>query len=110
MNYTKIEMNKIREYIISELNATEKCIKQNEDRVSNISLKNELLDMVYLIDLYEKCKLKRKNIESVVILPDIYTCAAEYRIIDDCESENRQCWQEIEINRTPIRLHSADLI
>jgi hypothetical protein len=103
-------MNKIKEYIISELNATENRIKQNEDKASNISLKNELLDMVYLIDLYEKYKLGRKNIESIIILPDIYTSAAEYRVVDDCESENRQYWQEIEINGNPIRLHSDDLI
>jgi hypothetical protein len=103
-------MNKIKEYIISELNATENRIKRNEDKASDISLKNELLDMVYLIDLYEKYKLSRKNIERIIILPDIYTSAAEYRVVDDCESENRQHWQEIEINGTPIRLHSNDLI
>ena len=103
-------MDKIKDCIISELNEVEKYIKQNVAKVSNISRKNELLDMLYLIDLYEKYNLKRKNIESIITLPNIYTSAAEYRVIDDCESENRQCWQEIEINGTPIRLHSADLI
>jgi len=103
-------MNKVKEYIISELNEVEKDIKQNVDKTSNISLKNELLDMLHLIDLYEKYKLKRKNIENIIILPDIYTCAAEYRVVNDCESENRKYWQEIEIDESPIRLHSADLI
>jgi hypothetical protein len=103
-------MNKIKEYIISELEEVERRIKQNIDKASNISLKNELLDMLYLIDLRDKYKLERKNIESIVILPDIYTCAAEYRIINDCESENKQYWQEIKINESPIRLHSADLV
>ena len=103
-------MDTIKKYITSELNEVEKQIKLDIDKKENISLKNELLDMLHLVDLYEKYNLKRKNIENIITLPDIYTCSAEYRVVNDCETENRQYWQEIEIDENPIRLHSADLI
>jgi len=103
-------METIKKYITSELNKVEKQIKLNIDKKDNIFLKNQLLDMIYLIDTYEKYKLQRKNIDKVIILPDIYTCAAEYRIINDCESENKQYWQEINIDNEAIRLHSDDII
>ena len=100
----------IRKYINAELSKIEKQLKLNIDKKDNISLKNQLLDMMYLIDIYEKYKLQKKKIEKIITLPTIYTCAAEYRIINDCESDNKEYWQEMEIDNETIRLHSDDII
>ncbi|MFP1872098.1 hypothetical protein ACLEDV_09055 [Lonsdalea quercina] len=50
------------------------------------------------------------SVDSVIPLCDMSSGYSEYRIVNDCESDNRELWVEYKYRNKIIRLDSGDLI
>ena len=58
-------MEDIKKYIQSKLNNIEAELKRaKSNKVNFIAQKNQLLDMLFLIEIYEKYDISRKNIDN----------------------------------------------
>ena len=77
-------MEDIKKYIQSKLNNIEAELKQaKSNKLNFIAQKNQLLDMLFLIKMYEKYDISRKNIDKIVVLPNTKTDISEYRLMED---------------------------
>ncbi|EFI16447.1 conserved hypothetical protein [Bacteroidetes oral taxon 274 str. F0058] len=104
-------MEDIKKYIQSKLNNIEAELKRaKSNKVNFIAQKNQLLDMLFLIEIYEKYDISRKNIDKIVILSNTKTDISEYRLMEDNDLDDRQYWQELVIEEEKIKLHSNDII
>ena len=104
-------MEDIKKYIQSKLNNIEAELKRaKSNKLNFIAQKNQLLDMLFLIEIYEKYDISRKNIDKIVILPNTKTDMSEYRLMEDNDLDDKQYWQELVIEEEKIKLHSNDII
>ena len=104
-------MEDIKKYIQSKLNNIEAELKQaKSNKLNFIAQKNQLLDMLFLIKMYEKYDISRKNIDKIVVLPNTKTDISEYRLMEDNDLDDKQYWQELVIEEEKIKLHSNDII
>ena len=104
-------MEDIKKYIQSKLNNIEAELKRaKSNKVNFIAQKNQLLDMLFLIEIYEKYDISRKNIDKIVILPNTKTDISGYRLMEDNDLDDKQYWQELVIEEEKIKLHSNDII
>ena len=72
-------MEDIKKHIQSKLNNIEAELKRaKSNKVNFIAQKNQLLDMLFLIEIYEKYDISRKNIDKIVILPNTKTAYRGY--------------------------------
>ncbi|WP_313563423.1 hypothetical protein [Ruminiclostridium cellobioparum] len=46
----------------------------------------------------------------VIELPMTSDLYSEYRIIDDCETEDRNMWKELELDNNKLFLHPGDIV
>ena len=104
-------MEDIKKHIQSKLNNIEAELKRaKSNKVNFIAQKNQLLDMLFLIEIYEKYDISRKNIDKIVILPNTKIDISEYRLMEDNDLDDKQYWQELVIEEEKIKLHSNDII
>ena len=104
-------MEDIKKHIQSKLNNIEAELKRaKSNKVNFIAQKNQLLDMLFLIEIYEKYDISRKNIDKIVILPNTKTDISEYRLMEDNDLDDKQYWQELVIEEEKVKLHSNDII
>ena len=104
-------MEDIKKHIQSKLNNIEAELKRaKSNKVNFIAQKNQLLDMLFLIEIYEKYDISRKNIDKIVILPNTKTDISEYTLMEDNDLDDKQYWQELVIEEEKIKLHSNDII
>ncbi|MGF7108278.1 hypothetical protein [Treponema pedis] len=104
-------MEDIKKYIQFKLNNIEAELRQsNSDKLNFIAQKNKLLDMLFLIEIYEKYDISRKNIDKIIILPNTTTDISEYRLMEDNDLDDIRYWQEVMIEEKKLRLHSKDII
>ncbi|MEL3912750.1 hypothetical protein [Treponema pedis] len=104
-------MEDIKKYIQFKLNNIEEELRQsNSDKLNFIAQKNKLLDMLFLIEIYEKYDISRKNIDKIIILPNTTTDISEYRLMEDNDLDDIRYWQEVMIEEKKLRLHSKDII
>ena len=98
-------MEDIKKYIQSKLNNIEAELKRaKSNKVNFIAQKNQLLDMLFLIEIYEKYDISRKNIDKIVILPNTKTDISEYKLMEDNDLDDKQYWQELVIEEEKIKL------
>ena len=69
-------------------------LKENHTDES-LFLKKEIEKAIYCLELCSKHNINKNNIEAIVVLPESKTGYSEYRILDDCEVDNRNLWREI---------------
>ncbi len=104
-------MEDIYNFIENKLSEIEFGLKSTKNKTELIKSKNEYLDIKYLLEIYEKFDLKRKNIEEIISLPKTKTNTSEFRIMEDLDCEVREIWTEIDAGKEErLRLHSSDLI
>lgn len=94
------ELQRIEQQLASD------CTVGNTQNISN---KKELKKCLFLIDLAECYNLDQRTIKEIISLPDMKTGYSEYRIINDCESDEMEDWIEIFSDHTK-RLLPGDLI
>ena len=112
LDINKIElMNEIKDYFNQRLNHIKADLSNpHSDASALVTQKNQLLDMLYLIEMYEKYDLSRKNIEKILVLPVPSADFSDFRIIEDMETDEQTAWQEVKIDNDIIRLNTNDLI
>lgn len=112
LDINKIElMNEIKDYFNQRLNHIKANLSNpHSDTSALVTQKNQLLDMLYLIEMYEKYDLSRKNIEKILVLPVPSADFSDFRIIEDMETDEQTAWQEVKIDNDIIRLDTNDLI
>ncbi len=103
-------MVEIRNFINSKLKEIETLLKTNKEKGELIVLKNKYLDLIYLLKIYDKFNLNRKDIIEIIELPMTCTDTSEYRIMEDLDVESRDLWQEVKVNNNCLRLSSYDII
>ena len=104
-------MNEIKDYFNQRLNHIKADLSNpHSDASALVTQKNQLLDMLYLIEMYEKYDLSRKNIEKILVLPVPSADFSDFRIIEDMETDEQTAWQEVKIDNDIIRLNTNDLI
>ncbi|KPH14710.1 hypothetical protein [Chryseobacterium sp. ERMR1:04] len=103
-------MELVKNMISSEIERINESIKINENKNESIKLKNELLEVLFLINMSEKYHISKNEIKNIFKIPKENTGHSEYRIINDCESDNPLNWREVMINNENMRLQENDII
>lgn len=103
-------MELAKNMILNEIERINELIKRDENKDENIKFKNELLEVLYLIDISTTHQISRNKIENIFKIPKEDTGYSEYRIINDCESDDRLNWKEVTIENENIRLNENDVI
>ncbi|SIT02505.1 hypothetical protein SAMN05421786_104113 [Chryseobacterium ureilyticum] len=99
-----------RDFIASEINKLNDLISKNIDKESNLNLKKELSETLYLINIFDEYQINKKTIDTIIELPSSNTGYSDYRIINDCESDDPDHWLEVSINEEKIRLAEGDIV
>jgi hypothetical protein len=61
-----------------------------------IELKKEIERAIYGIEFCLRYNISKSTIASIISLPESNLGYSEYRILDDCEVDERSMWKEIE--------------
>lgn len=99
-----------RDFIASEINKLNDLISKNIDKESNLNLKKELSETLYLLNIFDEYQISKKTIDTIIELPSSSTGYSDYRIINDCESDDPDHWLEVSINEEKIRLAEGDIV
>lgn len=99
-----------KELITREIDRLNALIAEGTGKETNIQLKKELSDSLYLLDIFERYGLKKETLDAVFELPHSNTGYSDYRLINDCESDDPACWLEVDISGERIRLAEGDLV
>ncbi|MDN3693593.1 hypothetical protein QWZ06_15505 [Chryseobacterium tructae] len=99
-----------KEFIANEIEKLNDLISNEAHTESTIQLKKELSEAVYVLDIFDRYQISKKTIDMILELPDSHTGYSDYRIINDCESDDVKQWVELNINNENIRLSDGDLI
>ena len=81
-----------------EVSAVTKQLSQplsSEQKAQLIQAKEDLANVIYLLTLCQDLGLTRKSMASAHRLPLTATDSSEYRLMDDCDTEDRNWWQEL---------------
>lgn len=100
----------VKELIINEIESLNILIAEGKDKETSIQMKKNLSETLYLLDVFEKYRIKKETVETVVELPASHTGYSDYRIINDCESDDPDHWVEVDISGEKIRLSEGDIV
>lgn len=98
-------MEELKDYLKSRIENIEKEIKTGKDKFKNIKKKEELLNVIFLIDKLRQHNIHSKNIVELTKI-ETATDSSEIRLLDDCDTENKEYWKEID----NFRLSRGDII
>ncbi|WP_345199793.1 hypothetical protein [Chryseobacterium ginsengisoli] len=96
--------------ISNEIERINELIRRDENKDENIKFKNELLEVLFLINISKTYNISKNEIENIFKIPKENKGYSEYRIINDCESDDRINWTEVAIENKNIRLNENDVI
>jgi len=99
-----------KDFLAKEIDRLNELIDQQVSKASNLQLRNELMDAHHLLTVFEKYRITKKTIETIFELPNANTGYSEYRIVNDCESDNPDHWIEVNMDNKPIVLNDGDII
>ena len=81
-----------------------------EEKQALVSYKKELEQLLFLKKLSDTYHLEPAAIEKIIVLPTPRTDFASFRIVDDTETEEKQCWEELKIENEPLWLCEGDIL
>ena len=82
----------------------------DEDKQALINYKKELEQLLFLKKLSDTYHLEPKDIEKVIVLPAPSMAFADFRIVDDVETDEREYWKELEIESENLSLNEGDIV
>lgn len=82
----------------------------DEEKQALITYKKELEQLLFLKKLSDTYHLEPKDIEKVIVLPVPSMAFADFRIVDDVETDEREYWKELEIEGEKISLNEGDIL
>ncbi|MDM1555206.1 hypothetical protein PYS58_01270 [Chryseobacterium indologenes] len=103
-------MERAKEFIAKEIEKLAGLISEGIDKESNVQLKNELTELMYVLDISHRYQICKNTIGSMLELPNSDTGYSDYRIINDCETDDPDQWIELKINNEEVKLSEGDLI
>ncbi|BAP31222.1 uncharacterized protein CHSO_2185 [Chryseobacterium sp. StRB126] len=103
-------MKSAKEFITKEINRLNGLISKKGDQESNVLLKKELSNVIHLLEVFDRFQISKKTIDAIFELPDSHTGYSDYRIMNDCESDDPMQWVELKINDENIKLSEGDII
>ena len=81
-----------------------------EEKQALVSYKKELEQLLFLKKLSDTYHLEPAAIERIIVLPPPRTDFASFRIVDDAETEEKQWWEELNIENEPLWLCEGDIL
>ena len=81
-----------------------------EEKQALITYKKELEQLLFLKKLSDTYHLEPKDIEKVIVLPAPSMTFADFRIVDDVETDERVYWKELEIEGENLSLNEGDIL
>jgi len=107
-------MKTVKQLIEDELQKTIYQLKEvsllQEEKQALVCYKKELEQLLFLKKLSDTYQLEPKEIERIIVLPPPRTDFASFRIVDDAETEEKQCWEELKIENEPLWLCEGDVL
>ena len=107
-------MKTAKQLIEDELHKTIHQLKEvsllQEEKQALVSYKKELEQLLFLKKLSDTYHLEPKDIEKVIVLPAPSMAFADFRIVDDVETEEKQWWEELKIENEPLWLCEGDIL
>ena len=107
-------MKTVKQLIEDELQKTIYQLKEvsllQEEKQALVSYKKELKQLLFLKKLSDTYHLEPKEIEHIVVLPPPRTDFANFRIVDDVETDEREYWKELEIEGEKLSLNEGDIL
>jgi len=107
-------MKTAKQLIEDELEKTIHQLKEvslsDEDKQALINYKKELEQLLFLKKLSDTYHLEPKDIEKVIVLPAPSMAFADFRIVDDVETDEREYWKELEIESENLSLNEGDIV
>ena len=103
-------MKTAKQLIEDELEKTIHQLKEvslsDEEKQALINYKKELEQLLFLKKLSDTYHLEPKDIEKVIVLPAPSMAFADFRIVDDVETDKREYWKEFE----NLSLNEGDIL
>lgn len=73
-------MESVKNIISNEIEKINELIKKNENKNENIKLKNELLEVLFLINLSKTYTISKSKIENIFKISKTTTGYSEFRV------------------------------
>ena len=107
-------MKTAKQLIEDELQKTIHQLKEvsllQGEKQALVSYKKELEQLLFLKKLSDTYHLEPKDIEKVIVLPAPSMAFADFRIVDDVETDEREYWKELEIESENLSLNEGDIV
>ena len=81
-----------------------------EEKQALITYKKELEQLLFLKKLSDTYHLEPKDIEKVIVLPAPSMAFADFRIVDDVETDERKYWKELQMEGENLSLNEGDIL
>ena len=82
----------------------------DEEKQALLNYKKELEQLLFLKKLLDTYHLEPKDIEKIIVLPAPSMTFADFRIVDDVETDEREYWKELEIEGEKLSLNEGDIL
>ena len=107
-------MKTVKQLIEDELHKTIHQLKEvsllQEEKQALVSYKKELEQLLFLKKLSDTYHLEPKDIEKVIVLPAPSMAFADFRIVDDVETDEKEYWKELQVGGEKISLNEGDIL
>ena len=107
-------MKTAKQLIEDELQKTIHQLKEvsllQGEKQALVSYKKELEQLLFLKKLSDTYHLEPKEIEKVIVLPAPSMAFADFRIIDDVETDEREYWKELQMESENLSLNEGDIV
>ena len=107
-------MKTAKQLIEEELHETIHQLKEvslsDKEKQALVCYKKELEQLLFLKKLLDTYHLEPKDIEKVIVLPAPSMTFADFRIVDDVETDEREYWKELKVEGEILSLNEGDIV
>ena len=107
-------MKTAKQLIEDELQKTIYQLKEvsllQEEKQALVSYKKELEQLLFLKKLSDTYHLEPTTIERIIVLPPSSMAFADFRIVDDVETDEREYWKELQVEGENLSLNEGDIL
>ncbi|WP_315500445.1 cell-division protein [Capnocytophaga gingivalis] len=107
-------MKTAKQLIEDELHKTIHQLKEvsllQEEKQALVSYKKELEQLLFLKKLSDTYHLEPAAIEKIIVLPQPSMAFADFRIVDDVETDEREYWKELQVEGEKLSLNEGDIL